>query len=139
AAAAAGPSVGDLFDLVRTYTKTRYHSLVLTYLNRLYLSLRGHLSDQIREVGFCRQRLGELPGLLMPVVLPTTPGTTPEPRSDERALFPPGCNSLADAVQQMAQSITLDDVLRFDQGIQAWIETHCGALLQVCMGSSTMV
>ena len=55
---AGGPPIAaDIYDLVRTYTKTRYHSLVLGHLNRLYLGLRGHLSDQIREVGFCRQRL----------------------------------------------------------------------------------
>ena len=64
AVAAAGLGPNDIFELVRTYTKTRYHSLVLTHLNRLYVSLRGHLSDQIREVGFCRARLGELQTLL---------------------------------------------------------------------------
>ena len=64
----AGPDLNaaDICELVRTYAKTRYHSLVLTHLNRMYVGLRGHLSDQIREVGFCRDRLSELLRLLQP-------------------------------------------------------------------------
>ena len=54
----------DLFELIRLYAKTRYQCFVLDHINRLYVSLRGHLSDQVREVGFCRTRLTELAGLL---------------------------------------------------------------------------
>ena len=135
-AGAGAPTAADIFDLVRTYTKTRFHSLVLTHLNRLYLSLRGHLSDQIREVGFCRQRLGELLDLLKPAAVLHAKEPTAK---DSRALFPPGCLELSDAVAQLSQSITHEDLLSFDDRIQAWITAHCQALLQVCMGSSTTV
>lgn len=126
----------DIFELVRTYTKTRHHSLVLSHLNRLYLGLRGHLSDQIREVGFCRQRLGELHGLLKPTPAPHKH----EPaRTDRRVLFPPGCLELKDAVAQFSQTIGPDDLLRFDERVQHWITNHCQALLQICMGASSLV
>jgi hypothetical protein len=135
-ASGANLSAADLFELVRTYTKTRYHSLVLNYLNRLYLGLRGHLSDQIREVGFCRQRLGELHGLLKPA----PPQHPHEPaRTDRRVLFPPGCLDLKDAVAQIGQTIAAEDLLHFDERVQHWIHNHCQALLQICMGASALV
>ena len=133
--AAQAPTPADLFELVRTYTKTRYHSLVLTHLNRLYLGLRGHLSDQIREVGFCRARLSELQGLLQP----TPPQAKKHASTGERALFPPGCLDLREAIEQLSRTVTHDDLLSFDERVQAWIKTHCQALLQVCMGTSSMV
>ena len=129
-------SAADLFELVRTYTKTRYHSLVLGHLNRLYLGLRGHLSDQIREVGFCRQRLGELHTLLKPL----PPQDKHEPvRADRRVLFPAGCQDLTGAVAQLNQTIGPDDLVRFDEVVQEWITNHCQALLQICMGASSLV
>lgn len=137
-ASLANTSGPDIFELVRTFTKTRYHSLVLSHLNGLYLSLRGHLSDQIREVGFCRQRLSELLGLLQPVAAMTKTGAAAVPNG-ERLLFPPGCVDLQDAVHQLNQSVSPADLVAFDERVQAWISVHCQALLQVCMGSSTMV
>jgi len=130
-------SSNDLFELVRTYTKTRYHSLVLAHLNRLYVGLRGHLSDQIREVGFCRQRLGELLGLVQPSAPPVA-ANEPAP-AGERALYPAGCLNLKDAIGRLTQEITLEDQLQFDQRIQEWITANYHALLHVCMGTSTQV
>ncbi len=132
--AAPPTTAADLFELVRTYTKTRYHSLVLTHLNRLYVSLRGHLSDQIREVGFCRQRLGELFRILQP----TIPPDNNAPKG-ERVLFPAGCLGFKDAIERVSQSVTTDDLVLLDNRVQEWIRTHCQALLQICMGSSTLV
>jgi serine/threonine protein kinase len=144
-------SANDIFELVRTYAKTRYHSIVLIHLDHLYLGLRGHLSDQIREVGFCRTRLGELRELLQPnplsvgqTFLSTKHVKSGLHKSDsatplERALFPPGCAGLPQAVEQLSTSVTSEDLLSFDACIQAWIKKHCRALLEVCMGSSTLV
>lgn len=137
-AAATTPTLSpmDLFELTRTYTKTRYHSLVLTHLNRLYVSLRGHLSDQIREVGFCRQRLGELQRILQPTAAAKDSVQT---SARERTLFPSGCMDLKDTLAWIHQSITADDLLVLDDRIQGWIRLHAQALLQICMGSSAHV
>jgi serine/threonine protein kinase len=126
----------DVFELVRTYAKTRYHSLMLTYLNRLYVALRGHLSDQIREVGFCRQRLTELAGYFQPGVSP--PKAAPL-RTDGRILFPADCPSLHEAVDRLTREISHQDQLEFDSRVQRWITANCDALLQICMGSSNQV
>ena len=52
--------VAEIRQLLLNYPKWRYQSLVLRQISRGYISLRGDLSDELREVGFCRARLGEL-------------------------------------------------------------------------------
>src|SRR5262249_28763883 len=52
-----------LLELLYAYPKCRYQGLVLQQVSALYVSLRGQLSDQLREVDFCRARLGELLGM----------------------------------------------------------------------------
>lgn len=133
---AAGPSFGaDLLELLRVYAKTRYQCLILRHISRLYVSLRGHLSDQIREVGFCRQRLGELAGILdakpAAIRLPQTPS--------EKILLPDGCKSMSEAVEHLETQVSVDDLLAFDNVVQALINKQFHALLHVCMGPSNLV
>jgi hypothetical protein len=132
-AKAAGVSAGDVLELIRQYPKARYHALVLHYINRLYVGLRGQLSDQLREVGFCRQRLGELANLLQPA------SASPEPAVLGRTLLPAGCPTLDDAVEQLEKELTREDLLTLDQDIQLLIRQQYRALVNVCMGSSAMV
>src|SRR5205807_8234500 len=85
------PLVAELFELLRLYPKWRYQGLVLRRVNMAYTSLRGYLSDQVRDVSFCRARLGELTqGLEDPA---------DAERGDDQVpgrclLFPAGCRSL---------------------------------------------
>jgi serine/threonine protein kinase len=126
--------VAELLELIRQYPKARYHALVLQHINRLYIGLRGQLSDQLREVGFCRQRLSELANLVQP---PTS--STADPAAPARVLLPEGCESLDDALEQMEKSLTRDDVIAFDLQVQGIIHHHCRGLVNVCMGSSAIV
>jgi eukaryotic-like serine/threonine-protein kinase len=129
-----GDSAAELLELIRQYPKVRYHALVLQYINRLYVGLRGQLSDQLREVGFCRQRLGELANLLLP---PATAAA--EPASSARVLLPVGCDTLDDALAQLEKDITRADLLALDEQIQVLIRQQYRALVNVCMGSAAMV
>jgi eukaryotic-like serine/threonine-protein kinase len=125
----------ELLELIRQYPKARYHALVLSHINRLYVSLRGQLSDQLREVGFCRARLGEL----LNMVKPTADTAAIEAVASARVLLPAGCSNLDDALEQLDKDVTRDDLLALDQQIQALIRQHFRALVTVCMGSSAMV
>jgi hypothetical protein len=51
---------GDVAELLRQYARARYQGLVLQQLIAVFVSLRGQLTDQLREINFCRVRLGEL-------------------------------------------------------------------------------
>ncbi|MCS7044933.1 MAG: protein kinase [Gemmataceae bacterium] len=125
----------DLLELIRIYAKTRYQCLLLGRINKLYVSLRGHLNDQIREVGFCRQRLGELLGLLNDKPLASPPPLA----SFGKLLLPPGCTTIDDAVARLDDRLTREQIIAFDTLLQGVIRQQYKALLNVCLGPSNMV
>lgn len=132
----------ELLELLRSFPKCRYQSLVLHHITRLYVSLRGHLSDEIREIGFCRQRLSELADLLegkRSPLNPEEPLPEPEPPAAEEVLLPQGCPSLEEAVKHLDDSITGEDLVNFDQKVQVLIRKQFRALVHVCMAASNVI
>jgi serine/threonine protein kinase len=125
----------DLCELLRVYAKTRFQSLVLAQVNKGYLGLRGHFSDQIREVGFCRQRLGELLALLEERPNKSLPGFA----SFEKLLLSEGCHKIDDAVERLDGRISADDLVTFDKQVQQLVRQQYRALLNVCMGPANIV
>ncbi len=99
-----GNTVEELLELLKAYAKCRLQSLTLFHVNRLYVCLRGHMSDQIREVGFCRQRLGELGGLLAPPK-ETVPPVSGRTSADELYLLPEGCSTVDQAIAALDKQI----------------------------------
>jgi hypothetical protein len=95
------------------------------------VSLRGQLSDQIREIGYCRVRLNELlqlfgvAGGMSPIV--------------GRQLFPAGANSLENAIEQLDSGVKPADLLQLDQRLQVLIRKQFRALVHVCLSSSNLL
>jgi hypothetical protein len=52
--------IADVIELIRCYAEWRYDDLLRQQLVSAYVSLRGHWSDELREINFCRVRLTEL-------------------------------------------------------------------------------
>src|SRR5207302_1818167 len=77
-------------------------------------SLRGHLSDELREIGFCRVRLGELLRLLEepPGVCPSF-HTAMAPDIGRR-LYASGCKDLREAVERELSAVTPEALLELD-------------------------
>jgi serine/threonine protein kinase len=123
----------DLIALLKSFAKARYQSLILFYVNRLYLSLRGIVSDQIREVDFCRARLGELAGLVTAARHPDA-----EAAGDQH-LLPEGCGKVADAIRAIDLQIGAEELAAFDQRVQDLVRRDYRALVNVCTGSSQVV
>jgi hypothetical protein len=145
AAAGAHP----LVELVRSFSKSRYQSLILQRVTSIYVSLRGQLSDQMREVGFCRDRLKDLCRALEA----DTGGGGPEAGSGKEArsfssrppasltqyLFPPKCHNLEEAVAHLLNAVTPADLDGLDQRAQALIRKQFTALVHVCLASANML
>jgi serine/threonine protein kinase len=139
----AANAAAELLELLRSYPKCRYQSLVLQHVTSLYVSLRGLLSDEIREVGFCRQRLTELADLVenkqpSPAVGGAGAAQKDDPAAD-LCLLPQGCASFDDVVRLLDARISAKDLVEFDQKIQNLIRRQFRALVQVCMSPSNVV
>ena len=132
-------SATELIELLKAFAKCRYQSLILLHVNRLYVSLRGHLSDQIREVGFCRQRLGELIGSLSAPGKDFPRENAKRSVSSEQYLLPEGCTKLEEAIATFDKLIGIQELTVFDQRIQTLVQKEYKALVQVCMGPSNVV
>ena len=132
----------EILDLLTLYPKCRYQAIILHYCSAFYLTLRGQLSDQLREVDFCRQRLKELHDQFSPEPSNKTrsrrKGTEIIPGHLGRILMPEGCRTFEDIVQSIRRQVTTEDFQRLDQQIQYMIRKQFKALVHVCMSSTSV-
>ena len=127
--------LAEFLELLTLYPKWRYQSLVLRRVCLAYTSLRGFLSDQLREIGFCRVRLGELLQLLEMAsadieLAPASPGS---------ALYPPGCPDVNAAVERLVAGATPEDLADFDQQLQEMVQQQFHGLVHVCTTSANLL
>jgi hypothetical protein len=131
----------ELVELLKAYPKCRYQSMVLQGVSGFYVGLRGQLSDQLREVDFCRARLGELAAL----VGDDGPGPGGEgaalqvPPEAGTYLLPEGCASLAEVVRRVDEAISGEELRGLDHQVQDLIRRQFRALTHVCMTSANLL
>jgi serine/threonine protein kinase len=129
-------AIASLMELLPIYSQWRYQGALVQNVAKIYISLRGNLSDQLREINFCRTRLGEL---LRSFENSAKEGTAGEEVSWGRNVFQPGCRTLPDAVKQMTQAITVQDLEVLDRKVQELIQQQFRALVDVCLASSNLL
>jgi serine/threonine protein kinase len=134
-AAGPPPTAAELPELLRAYPKLRYNALIMHRVTALYTSLRGQLSDQLREVDFCRARLGELQSVFAAVGA-TNLSVGP---AAGRYLFNDGCQSLEDAVRRIDASVSASDLMDVDTRMQGLIRKQFKALVHVCMSTANVL
>ncbi len=141
----------QLITILRAYPKVRLQSLILHRISQTFLALRGHLSDELREVNFCRVRLGELlrslEALGTPVISSSHPGRVAANFSAQgtglrpeagRILLPGGCKSLSEALEKIVAEIGPDQLLELDHQIEAMIREKYQALVNVCLSNTPL-
>jgi hypothetical protein len=143
-------SLEEVFELLRSYPKWRYQGLVLQQVLGVYVSLRGHLTDTLREINFCRVRLAELAQVFEQGLTGIGQKTgaaasllTPDPWSltgtvPGRNLFPDGCADLEQAVGRAEANTGEAELLQLDGRIQKMIKAQFVALVQVCLSSKNV-
>jgi hypothetical protein len=134
-------ATAELTDLLGTYPKWRYQHLILRQVTKSYISLRGNFSDELREINFCRNRLGEL---LKSFEKPTKTGSDKNEAkailaSPERKLFASGCQDVNQAVQQLLQTFSGEHLDELENRVQLMINKQFTALVHVCMSSANLV
>jgi serine/threonine protein kinase len=133
----------DVLELLRNYPRWRFRSLVLQQVTGAFLGLRGHLSDELREVNFCRVRMAELLRLLEePPPDPaqsTWQGAANRPTGIGRKLFTSGCRDLNEAVEQFLSSMTPEHLFELDGKVQETIKAQFTALVHVCLTTANIL
>jgi len=127
-------SAGDVVELLRAYPKWRFQSLVLQQASSAFLSLRGHLSDELREINFCRVRLAELQHLLEA----PPDSSLAEPRAG-RLVLPAGCKDLGEAVEGFLAGVGPEALLELDGRVQEVIRSQFTALVHICLASGSLL
>jgi hypothetical protein len=123
------PSPADVADGVKLFPKFRFQALVARQVAAVCNTLRQQLGDELREIGFIRQRLGE-----MREVLESAEAVAPI--SPDQQLLPAGCRSVEQAAQRLLEQVGPDDLRELDRRVQALIERDHTALVHVCLSAS---
>src|SRR5262249_52936634 len=102
------------------------------------------LSDQMREIGFCRDRLKDLCRALEATPPGLVPATAPDGGAEEKQrltkyLFPAKCKNLEEAVAHLLNALTPPALDGLRQKMQALIRKHFTALVHVCLASANML
>ena len=138
----------DVINLLRDYPKCRYQALVLQQVLSVYVSLRGHLTDTLREINFCRVRLGDLASSLSVARAPSAAANNGQRTPDRdyavevegpgKFVFRQGCKDLAQAVGEGEAALGPDALLELDGRIQKVIRKQFGSLVQVCLAPANV-
>jgi hypothetical protein len=128
--------LANVAELIRAYARWRYQSLIQQRLGNVYVSLRGRLSDQLREVNFCRARLGEL---MVRFDQPDPAAAVGDDGALGQKIYPAGCQTLDEAIQHLLKSVSAEDLHSLDSRMQELIQHQFRTLAQVCLGSANML
>jgi serine/threonine protein kinase len=134
-------SAVETIELLRTYPKLRFQSLVMQHLISAFIGLRGHLSDSLREMNFCRLRLADLQRMLdehAALVLPSA-GASRREESIGRKLFMAGCKNVDEAMKLYMNGITPEHILELDGRMEKMLRTHFTALVHVCLTNTNIL
>ncbi|HZY85768.1 MAG TPA: tubulin-like doman-containing protein, partial [Gemmataceae bacterium] len=120
------PALAELAANLAEYPRVRYQQALVSRLAGLYLSLRGWLSDQMREVGFFQQPLDALKWAVAEVSQEETALGAPVP----------GLPSADEAADQALASMAPDDWAQLDRAVQEAVDQHPQGLTAVSQALS---
>jgi hypothetical protein len=131
----------QIIDLCRQYPKQRLHHLVLTSVLSAFVGLRGHLSDELREINFCRVRLNELQRMLDEGSA-SEQSVADRPPGDGgigRVLYVSGCKGLDEAVKMVLETMGPERMLELDGEMEQMIRAQFTALVHVCLTNQSLL
>jgi serine/threonine protein kinase len=125
------PTVGEAQELLRSYPKTLYQSLLLRQAGNVFLTLRGHLADEMREINFCRVRLGELLRLLE-----EPDGDAQTDQGTVKHLYPAGCKDFPQTLAHFESKFDAEALIELDGRMESMLKKQFTALVNVCLTSA---
>jgi hypothetical protein len=125
-----------LLELLPVYPRKQYQALLLERVAAVYRSMLANCPEYLREISFCRARLGDLERSIESRPLADRLEVNLGPG---RLLLPASCRTLAAVVEQQLQAITPDEFLDFDQQVQTVVHKQFRALVNVCMSATNLL
>jgi serine/threonine protein kinase len=129
-------TAANLAELLRAYAKWRYQSMVLQKVVWTFVSLRGYLSDQLREINYCRARLVDLQRAFDDDEAEQAAETDHSPG---RYFFPNGHRTLEAAAAELLGGVSGGDLEDLDRKVQGLVTRQFTALVHVCLASTNML
>jgi hypothetical protein len=131
----------QIVRLSMDYPKWRLQSQMLYHLAAAFVGLRGHLSDELREVNFCRVRLAELLRSLEEE--PADEKRLGRPLSKQgaigRFMFVDDCKDLSEAVERFMEGFTPAALLELDGRMETMLQANFTALVHVCLANQNIL
>jgi serine/threonine protein kinase len=124
----------EVQELLHDYPKTLYQSLLLRQAGNVFLTLRGHLADEMREINFCRNRLGDLLNELEEAA-----DSTQAKAASAKYLYPAGCKNLQETVEHFENHLKEDVLNDLDSRMEALLKKQFAALVNVCLASGNVM
>jgi serine/threonine protein kinase len=128
------PTFAEAMEWLHSYPKTLYQSLLLRQVGNVFLTLRGHLADEMREINFCRVRLGELLRMLDE---PTESAPAAPPTG--KLLYPAGCSNLKETVADFENRLGTEALNELDVQMEAMFKKQFTALINICLTSANVL
>jgi serine/threonine protein kinase len=135
-----GPKVGvfrkgaaaaaEVLELLHIYPKKRYQMLVARCVLSVYRSMLNTVPEYLREVNFCRQRVGEAVGFLEKAAADDPAGEGLGPGQD---LFPGGDRTVEEAAARVVVELTPEEWVELDGRIQAQVRKQFRSVITLCL------
>jgi serine/threonine protein kinase len=122
-------ALSGLPERIQLFVILRYQQLTLQWAVSVYRSLRGRISDQKKELAYCRSRLKDMHNELKDEAGGTEPLAAV---SQVTTLLPNGAKTLDEVVDPCLQNFTTEDAARVDAAIQRQLEGHFDGLQPAC-------
>jgi serine/threonine protein kinase len=117
----------ELIDVMGLFARKRYHTLLIEASLTFYRGLLSAIPEILRDVAFCRSRLETFS---QEIGAQSAADPAAEPGS---LVMPIGCATLDAAADQFISSLPPEDILDFDQSMQAEVEKKFRKLVTVCL------
>jgi eukaryotic-like serine/threonine-protein kinase len=118
----------DLIEHLRHYPRKRLKLHVLDNTLSLYRMMKGMVPEYLREVNFCRGRLGELAS-----TLGAAAAANKDPVGPGRLVLPHGVAGLTEAADMLLVALAPDDLVAFDQAVQTDVLKQFRGVVNVCV------
>ena len=117
----------EMYDALQSYPAKRLQHVEYNAAVMTYRGLFANIPDYLRDVSFCRTRLGELCQAF------ADPPKAAEPFLCGKLILPAGCDGIPATVTQVIDALPAEDILAYDQALQKELSKTFRGVANLCL------